>query len=451
MHAPPPMTDEKKFDFKGKLQEVIARGMKDAQFLKSTINLWATYARIYVEPHLDEVVTNLQVEYDEVVGKLVPKQVEIFDSMLNDQFVAVFGSRKTGKTYLMALGIILLGTDRPMKVHVLSSKKDTAAYLITMMAIIADEYELDIFKRISAEKCTFWNGTTVKIHANTLADTGTYEADLLILDEAQEIDENVWGKIMPQLATGRDMYIWIMGTAKAGTMFHNFWTEGGKNFKKFELHMKDATWVTEEAWLDIMAVMPERMIRQELFLKWVEDEGAFFGADDVGRAFTDYEIVALKNYGEIVVTIDWGWGHECVMIVLGLMNGVIYELESWGMQNAPRKTIMRKFDEYHRKYKPYFILEGGQTVANWVGDELDTKNYDFGYSLFGRRKELFWDAMGFVLDSNKIKLDNHMLKQELLRYCGDKKKDDYVDSLMHGVFYYVGKYFEGELEDWYGT
>ncbi len=439
------------FDFKGKLQKIIADSMKDPAYASKMINIFSLYANLYVRPHLDEVVRNLAVDYDEVVEKLVPKQLEIFDAMINDHFVAVFGSRKTGKTYLMALAIILLGTDRKMQVHILSSKKDTAAHVIIMMTWIAEEYGLDIFKRVSAEKCTFWNGTQVKIHANTLADTGTYEADILILDEAQEIDENVWGKIMPQLATGRDMYIWIMGTAKAGTMFHTFWFEN-KKFKKFMMHMSDATWVSAEQWQDIMDVMPERMVRQELLLKWVEAEGAYFSSKDVSRAFEDYEIEALKKYGEIVVTIDWGWGHECVMFVIAIKDGVIYELESWGMQNAPREKIMRMFDEYKRKYSPYFILEGGQTVASWVGDELHKKNYDFGYSIFGKSKELFWEAMDFVLDSGKLKLDNYRLKQQLLKYCGDKKEDDYVDSLMHGVYYYVYKYLQDELEDWcYGS
>jgi len=392
----------------------------------------------------------MAVDREMLEEKLVPKQREIFDAMIEDQFVSVFGSRKTGKTYLMALGIILLGTDRRMEVHILSSKKDTAAYLITMMVWIAEEYKLDIFKRYSAEKCTFWNGTQVKIHANTLADTGTYEADILIIDEAQEVQEEVWGKIMPQLMTGRAMYIWIMGTAKAGTMFHNFWTTKNDRFKKFELHMSDATWVSEEAWQEIMAIMPERMVRQELYLKGVEAEGAYFSAEKIGQAYKLWEADALNQYGEIICTIDWGWGHEHAMYVLGIKDGIVDELESWSMQNAPRETIMRKFAEYHRKYGCYFILEGGQTAASWVGHELDKKNYDFGYSVFGNSKEWFWDAMEFVLDENRIKLDNARLKQQLLRYCGDKKEDDHVDSILHGVYYYVNKYLQKEFEDWWG-
>ena len=423
--------------------------MKEPALAKTYINIFPLYARLYVEPHLNTVVNNLAIEYDDVIGKLVPKQLEIFDAMINDKFVSVFGSRKTGKTYLMALGILLLGTDRKMKVHILSSKKDTAAYLITMMAIIAEEYDLDIFKRISAEKCTFWNGTTVKIHANTLADTGTYEADILILDEAQEIDENVWGKIMPQLATGRDMYIWIMGTAKAGTMFHTFWTEN-KKFKKFMLHMKDASWVSEKQWQEIMAVMPERMVRQELMLKWVEAEGAYFSAEAIGRAFKDYKIADLKDYGEIVCTVDWGWGHEHAMYVLGIKDGIIYELESWSMQNAPRERILRQITKYWRKYRCLFILEGGQMVSSWIGYELDEKNIEFETSVFANFKELYWDNMEFVLDDNRIMLNNHRLKQQLLRYCGDKKEDDHVDSILHGIRYYVLKYLEKYYSDWFG-
>ena len=443
---------KKNFKFKEKLQKIIDDSMKDAVYAARMINIFNLYARLYIEPHMNQEGGYMELDYDEAVEKLVPKQKLIFDAMIEDKFVSVFGSRKTGKTYLMAMGIVLLGTKKKLQVHILSSKKDTAAHLITMMMWIAEELDIDIFRTISVEKCTFYNRTKVTIHANTLADTGTYEADILILDEAQEIAEEVWGKIMPQLATGRDMYIWIMGTAKAGTMFHTFWTEGGKKFKKFMLHMSDATWVSPEQWQDLIDVMPERMVRQELYLKWVEAEGAYFSAKDIDRAFKDYRITQNKSYGEIVVPVDWGWGHECVMFALGIKDGVIYELDSWGMQNAPRETIMRKFTNYHREYPPLFILEGGQTTANWVGYELQQKNYDFEYSIFGKSKELFWDAMDYVLDKGLIKLDNARLKQQLLRYCGDKKEDDYVDALLHGVFYYVNKYMQTDFEDWcYGS
>lgn len=437
--------DSKKF--KIYLQKILDHAMSDLANASSYQNFFHLYANLYVRPHLEEVIGGAEADYDSLTEKLSPKQLVIFDSMLEDKFTAVFGSRKTGKTYLMALAVILLGSHTKLNVHILSSKKETASYLMTMMSWIAEEHKLNLFERISAEKCKFWNGTTVKAHSNTMADTGTYEADILIIDEAQEVDENVWGKIMPQLMTGRSMYIWIMGTAKAGTMFHTFWFRKNR-FVKFELHMSDATWVKPEAWQEIMDIMPERMVRQELLLKWVEAEGAYFSAERIDEAFGDYEISALKNYDTIICPIDWGYGHAMTMFVLGIKDGVIYELDSWGMQNAPRERVMKQINDYRNKYGCLFILEGGQMAAKWVAYELAERKIDFEYSLFGKIKYLFWEAMDFVLDQHRVKLDNHRLKQQLLRYCGDKKEDDYADSLLHGVFYYVQNYLQPYLDDW---
>jgi len=448
------MTDEENFDFKAFLQATIKKAGKDHNFLKSIPNIFNLYADIYVKPFIVGVQQDhgIKVDYDKITANLVPAQVKVLNQMLEIGSLLLFGCRKTGKTHLDALGVIILGTLKKLQVHILSSKKDTASYVIEMIGNICRRYKLDIIDKEAVTHMTFKNGTKIKAHSNTVADTGTYEADILIIDEAQEVEKEVWSKIFPMLATGRDMHVWITGTAKAGSRFHSFWFDKDMDntFKKFTLKQKDATWVSKDTWKQIRAGMTERMWRQEVLMEWVEEEGAFFRADDLDEAFKDYELYEHRLYTEIIVPIDWGWGHEHAMYVLGIKGGVIYELESWSMQNAPRATIMRKFEEYHRKYhKPLFILEGGQTAADWVGHELEEKNYNFTYSLFSNNKEWFWDALEFVLDSKRIKLSNATLKSQLLRYCGDKKEDDHVDSLLHGVEHFVRTYLKEDYSDWY--
>ncbi len=435
------------FDFKKNLEEILENIKADSTLTKSCANYFYLYSDIYVKPNAASSKA-MGVDFNEMVKKLVPNQVKVFNEMIKPGGVMLFGCRKTGKTYLDALAVIMLGTRKPIKVHVLSSKKETASYVIDMIGLICRSYKLDIIEQEAVTHITFKNGTTVQAHSNTVADTGTYEADVVIIDEAQEVEKQVWSKIFPMLATGREMHIWITGTAKAGSRFHSFWFDDKLPFKKFILKKEDATWVSEETWKIVRSGMTERMYRQEVLMEWVEEEGAFFRAEDIDAAFKDYEKFHLKDYGQITSPVDWGWGHEHVMFVLGLKDGVIYELNSWGMQNAPRETIMEKFGEFYNKYDCYFILEGGQTAASWVGEELSSKHVDFEYSLFSKDKDYYWDAMEFVLDSKRIKLENPKLKQQLLRYNGDKKDDDYVDSLLHGVYYYVTKYMQSEYESW---
>lgn len=456
----PPMKHQD-FDFKEILQETITKAKDSFADMKSIINILSLYAKLYEEPFItgDSRSRDMGIDYEALTDNLIPEQVAVLNRMLEEGGLLLFGCRKTGKTYLDALGVIILGTLNKLQVHILSSKKDTASYVIEMIGNICRKYKLDIIDQEAITHLSFKNGTTVKAHSNTVADTGTYEADILIIDEAQEVEKQVWSKIFPMMLTGRKMHVWITGTAKAGSRFHTFWFDDDlKTFDKFTLRKEDVTkggkneggWVTEAEWKIVRAGMTERMWRQEVLMEWVEEEGAFFRSEDLDEAFKDYQLYDHKSYTEIIVPIDWGWGHEHAMYVLGILNGVIYELDSWSMQNAPRATIMRKFEEFHRKYhKPLFILEGGQTAADWVGHELEEKNYNFTYSLFGKNKKWFWDAMEFVLDSKRIKLKNATLKSQLLRYCGDKKEDDHVDSILHGVEHFVRSYLKEDYSNWY--
>ncbi|MFX1371346.1 MAG: hypothetical protein ACFFCE_05755 [Promethearchaeota archaeon] len=439
--------NEEEFNYKKILEKMISEASKDPAKARSYINIFPLYARLYVEPYLTTEDKKFAVNYKKITKKLVPKQKEILQSFLQPGMTMVFGCRKTGKTYLDALGIILLGTRRKLRVHILSSKKETASYVISSIREIDLEYKLDLLGKQDAKThTTLKNGTTVMAHSNTIADTGTYEADIVIIDEAQEVEPEVWSKIFPMLATGREMHIWITGTAKAGSRFHTFWFDKDLQCSKFTLRKEDAIWVSEDTWKQIKAGMTERMWRQEVLMEWVEEEGAYFKAKKIEEAFVDYN--EIGNYGEIVCPIDWGWGHECTMFVLAIKNNIIYELESWGKQNATYEEILVKCREFQQKYHPLFILEGSQTIASVVNSKMKKSNYSTKFSFFGNQKEWYIEGLRYVLDENRLIVKNPTLKQQLLHYCGDKKDDDYVDSLMHGVYYYFRKYLWEMYSNW---
>jgi len=426
------------FDFKQELQKQILEQPKPGYF--------SLYADLYIKPILN-IVREIDTGLETITEKFTEKQLEIFNNMIGEGWVALLGSRKTGKTFLMASGIILLGSKKKIEVHILSSKKETASHVIYMILDICGDLGLDIIERPAKEQITFKNGTRIKAHSNTLADTGTYEADILVMDEAQEIEEEVWAKIVPQLATGRKMRVWIMGTAKAGTPFHQFWFEENKRFKKHEMRMEDATWVSEEDWEAVKSLMSDRMVRQELNMQWVEPEGAYFKASEIEEAYV--ECIVPEDLGEIVCGVDWGFGHMTTMIVLGIKGKKIYELDSWGMHNPNEKEIVAKAQTFYEKYNPLFILEGGQMFATHIQGELESRNIRTEMSMFGNNKDRFWTALDLTLGMKKLSLINPHLKQQLLRYCGDKKDDDWADALFHAVKYFFDKYLYQEAVDFY--
>ena len=426
------------------LNRILQLGTNDARILNTAISFLDKTSQFIVE---DQSENNRGfVDYQDITEKLTDKQLNIFNAMIREGWVSLLGSRKTGKTFLMSSAATYLGSRERLEIHVLSSKKDTASHIITQVIIIDAEHKLNLFKRPAKEQIIFNNDTRIKAHSNTLADTGTYEADILIIDEAQEVAEEVWAKIIPQLATGRKMRVWIFGTAKAGTPFYNFWFGINPKFKKFELGMEDAIWVPEESWDAIKSLMSDRMVRQELKMEWVEPEGAFFRAEDVEAAFEDYPEGFKRDYLEIVCGVDFGQGHETVMGNMAYRKEHIYEIESWGMFNPTSDMILAKVKEYGNRYSSLFIMEGSP-LGGFVRRDVADLRFKFKTSNFSVHKDKYWFALNFLLNNHLIHLKTPKLKQQLLRYIGDKIDDDWVDMLLHTAYYYFNKYYKNN-EKW---
>ncbi|BDI54961.1 MAG: terminase, large subunit [Lokiarchaeia virus VerdaV4] len=425
------------------LNRILRLGTNDARILNTAISFSDKTSKFIIK---EESENKGFVDYSIITEKLTDKQLNIFNEMIRDGWVSLLGSRKTGKTFLISSAATYLGSRKNLEIHVLSSKKDTASHIITQVIQIDSEHKFNLFKRPAKEQIIFNNKTRIKVHSNTLADTGTYEADILIIDEAQEVDELVWSKIIPQLASGRKMRVWIFGTAKAGTPFYNFWFGVNPKFKKFELGMEDATWVKEESWSAIKSLMSDRMVRQELRMEWIEPEGAFFRSEDIEAAFEEYPEGFKRDYLEIVCGIDFGLGHETVMGNIAYRKEQIYEIESWGMFNPTSDMIIAKVKEYGNRYSSLFIMEGSP-LGGFVRRDVANLRVKFRTSNFSIHKDKYWFALQFLLNNHLIHLKNSKLKQQLLQYDGTKIDDDWVDMLLHAAYYYFNKYYKNN-EKW---
>jgi len=428
------------------LNRILQQGTNDARILNTAISFSDKTSKFIIK---EESENKGFVDYSTLTEKLTDKQLNIFNEMIRDGWVSLLGCRKTGKTFLMSNAICYLGSREELEIHVLSSKKDTASHVITQIIQIDSKHKLNLFKRPAKEQIIFNNGSRIKVHSNTLADTGTYEADILVIDEAQEVDELVWSKIVPQLLTGRKMRVWIFGTAKAGTPFYNFWFGINPKFKKFELGEEDATWVAPGSFDAVKSLMSDRMIRQELKMEWVEPEGAFFRAEDIEAAFEEYPEGFKRDYLEIVCGVDFGLGHETVMGNIAYRKEQIYEIESWGMFNPTSDMIIAKVKEYGFRYSCLFIMEGSP-LGGFVRRDVATmrnKLFKFKTSNFSVHKDKYWFALSFLLNNHLIHLKTQKLKQQLLQYDGTKIDDDWVDMLLHIAYYYFNKYYKNN-EKW---
>jgi hypothetical protein len=376
------------------------------------------------------------------------KQTSVIRSMKQPSArVMILGSRKTGKSWVMTASTSLLGTGEPLIVKVLSSKKDTAKHIIWMMASMVPNQMID---QHSKEHLSLRNGTDVAVLPNTIAGTGTFEADILIIDEAQEVAQDIWDKVIPQLLTGRESRLYIAGTAKAGSRFEDVWfgeealaDDGERRFATYEFTREDAPWVSEEEWESAEALMSERMVRQELNLEWVSGEGVYFNSEMVEGAFEPFDRLENGNYIEVISAWDWGIDHQSVNIVLGVRkNDTIEEIDIWAKSNPSAEEIKTRCRIINEKWSPLFIFESSP-LGSFVRSDLSA-TFHSRSSNFSHRKDEFIFSLAMLLDTGALRLENKRLKGQLKRYCGDKKDDDFVDALLHGCHYIYRKYMKND-------
>jgi len=132
---------------------VLKQGTNDAAMLRAGI-LFADKTNKFIVKELWEDSRGF-VDYQVITEKFTDKQLNIFNGMIRDGWVSLLGCRKTGKTFLISSAVAYLGSRERLEIHVLSSKKDTAAHIITQVIQIDSTHKFNLFDRPAKEQIIF--------------------------------------------------------------------------------------------------------------------------------------------------------------------------------------------------------------------------------------------------------------------------------------------------------
>jgi hypothetical protein len=119
--------------------------------------------------------------------------------------------------------------------------------------------------------------------------------DLLILDEASRVADELYHAVRPMLAvSGGSLMMLSTPYGKRGVFFEE-WTEGA-GWERYEIPASEVPRISEEFLAEERRALPTRVYQQEYFCAFVETDDQVFAYADVEGAITE-EVTPLFGMG----------------------------------------------------------------------------------------------------------------------------------------------------------
>lgn len=157
-------------------------------------------------------------------------------------------------------------------------------------ALYRDDVPADSYRKLGMELA---NGSRIEALPGTEKTVRGYSGvDLLILDEAARVQDELYYAVRPMLAVSRGRLI-LMSTpfGKRG-VFHREWTEG-KRWERYEIPATKIPRISPEFLEEERASLPDAMFRQEFMCEFTETTDEIFTHDMVAGAVAD-DVVPLQ-------------------------------------------------------------------------------------------------------------------------------------------------------------
>jgi hypothetical protein len=242
--------------------------------------------------------------------------------------------RQAGKSRVLALLALHEAFRAPGRFVLLLSAGDAAAKdLLEVCASLATGSPLlagSVLDELTHE-VRLSNGSTIRsVPASTKQVRGK-SVDLLVIDEACFVDDEVWVAAKFTTIARPDSRIVMASTpwGRPDRFFAvNYWAgqRGEDGFASFRWPSTVSPLV-DEALLDLWRrTSTDREYRREVLAEWIEDAGAYFTAAELDGAVDDYDLVAPAQAGRerVTVGVDWGYADANAMVCLGQRDAGFY-------------------------------------------------------------------------------------------------------------------------------
>lgn len=196
-------------------------------------------------------------------------------------------SRQSGKSTTTAVlsSHKAIHKDNSLILIVCPSERQSGELLRKVKGVLAKTPDVD-FDRNSVLTVEISNGSRILALPSSEANIRTFSAvDLLILDEASRIADEVFYAVRPMLAVSGGQQILLSTPNGKRGFFYETWMNGSPDeWQKIEITAADCPRISPEFLASEKASMPESLYYQEYFCQFRETTDSVFSYDDIQAA-----------------------------------------------------------------------------------------------------------------------------------------------------------------------
>lgn len=365
------------------------------------------------------------------------------------RYRVVCAGRQVGKSTTLATLSLFEAFTRPnILVLVVSAGDEAAKRLLADCVALAANSPVTASSITSDGKSllTLSNGSTIRSVPASIRQIRGWPVDLLILDEAAFIDNEIWEAAEPAILARPGSRV-IMTSSPWGSMEHFFRRAWNRGTDKPDDWYEAWQWSSYDSPLADAALLDEmrnnrtaEWFRREILGEFTDETGAFFSEKELMDAVADYEMCAPEDLEwwrdqryAAAGGIDWGFAHDANALTL------VSVLEDFGKNKdllGDKLVLFIPWFEYKYRWaytdfidrvvataRKYFLpvvaseVNGvGQYPTTMLGDKFDEAGL---YSAVApvvtdvRRKQSGFGMIKGLLQSKRLVLprDPELLKQ----------------------------------------
>lgn len=197
-------------------------------------------------------------------------------------------SRQAGKSMTTAAMSLEQALTKPGSVVLLvSASQRQSAELLGKVRLLAMSLAVPLgMEQLSVLSMKLANGSRIISLPGRAEVIRGYSADLLVLDEAAWIPDNVYESVRPMLAVSGGRLVGLSTPFGRRGWFHTAW-ESAENWHRVKVTADEVPRITDEFLEDERRYRPANVFAAEYMCEFTDTLDAVFSSDDVQEAVTD--------------------------------------------------------------------------------------------------------------------------------------------------------------------
>lgn len=365
------------------------------------------------------------------------------------RFRVVAAGRQVGKSRTLAkVSLFEASTRAGILILVVSAGDEAAKRLLADCVALANASDALRGSVVDDGKSllTLSNGSTIRSVPASIRQIRGWPVDLLIIDEAGFIDNEIWDAALPAIISRPGSRV-VVASSPWGTSEHWYralWNRGmdspDENYRSWQWSSYDSPLADKKLLDELKESRPRWWFASEVLGEFTEESGAFFSEKELMDAVADYEMCSPEDLEwwrdqryAAAGGVDWGFAHDANALTL------VSVLEDYGKNReilGDRLALFIPWFEYKYRWaytdfidrvvatgKRYFLpvvaseVNGvGQYPTTMLGDKFDEAGL---YSAVApvvtdvRRKQSGFGMIKGLLQAKRLVLprDPELLKQ----------------------------------------